>query len=155
MRKKRQEQVACGIEPTVELDSIRIIKGLLNALNIAHKDNNAVLFSRIKSVLSLMARGTSSHGQVSSHELKDCKLLLTEVMGLVLRPTKDRSMHQAYMDCFFTISKQFSDSEDKQLVKFVAFTYKQLIMKYLGGRGTSNKSLNPQFFSKVFEHCNL
>lgn len=27
-------------------------------------------------------------------------------------------------------------------------------MKYLGGRGTSNKCLNPQFFAKVFEHCN-
>lgn len=27
-------------------------------------------------------------------------------------------------------------------------------MKYLGGRSTSNKSLNPQFFAKVFEHCN-
>lgn len=52
------------------------------------------------------------------------------------------------------ITKQFADSKDPQLVKFVAFTYKELLMKYLGGRATSNKSLNPQFFGRVFEHCN-
>ena len=63
-------------------------------------------------------------------------------------------MHQAYIDCFFMITKQFADSKDPQLVKFVAFTYKELLMKYLGGRGTTNKCLNPQFFARVFEHCN-
>ena len=52
------------------------------------------------------------------------------------------------------ITKQFADSTDPALVKFVAFTYKELLTKYLGGRGTNNKCLNPAFFARIFEHCN-
>ena len=78
-------------------------------MNVAHQDKNDALFLRIKSVMALMARGSANDGQVTAHELKDCKLLLTEVMGMVLRPTKDRQMHQSYTDCFFMITKQFSD----------------------------------------------
>jgi hypothetical protein len=49
---------------------------------------------------------------------------MTEVMSLVLRPTKDEKMHQAYIDCFITLTKYFSESGDKQMIKFLSFTYK-------------------------------
>lgn len=41
-----------------------------------------------------MARGTqtddSGNASTSAHEQKDCKLLITELMGFVLKPTKDK-----------------------------------------------------------------
>lgn len=40
------------MEPSVDLDSIKIIKALLSALQTAHQDKNEALFSRIKSVLA-------------------------------------------------------------------------------------------------------
>ena len=50
------------------------------------------------------------------------------------------------------LTKQFCDSGDKALIKFVSFTYLELMKKYLGGRNASN-CLNQEFFAKLFEHC--
>ena len=42
----------------------------------------------------MIARGkTHSSGEVSENDSKDSKILLTEVMALVLKPTKDAKMH--------------------------------------------------------------
>ena len=63
-----------------------------------------------------MARGTQSETAAAggnaqnTHEQRDCKLLITELMGFVLKPTKDKQMHSAYIDCFFMITKEFADS---------------------------------------------
>ena len=96
---------------------------LLKALQVAHSDKNTILFERIKTVLTLIARGNSSaegeaqeESKGTTNEIrlnkeemaaqnKDRKLLMTEVVGLVLKPTKDAKMHQAYIDCFVTLTK--------------------------------------------------
>lgn len=39
------------------LESLDIIKGLLKGLQVAHADKNTILFERIKTVISMMARG--------------------------------------------------------------------------------------------------
>jgi hypothetical protein len=78
---------------------------------------------------------------------------MTEVMALVLKPTKDQKMHQAYVDCLMNLTKTFCEGGDKAMLKFVAFTYQELLKKFLGGRGASSHSLNQQFFVKIFEEC--
>ena len=45
-------------------DTLKLIKGLLKALQVAHVDKNTILFDRIKTVLTLIARG----GQQQSSE---------------------------------------------------------------------------------------
>ena len=42
----------------IKIDSIKIIKGLIKSLQIAHQDKNTQLFDRIKSVLGIIAKGT-------------------------------------------------------------------------------------------------
>lgn len=49
--KKKQNQ-------SKSFDSLSIIKGLLKALQVAHADKNSMLFDRIKSVISILAKGT-------------------------------------------------------------------------------------------------
>mgnify|MGYP000860078605 CR=1 FL=1 len=39
------------------IDTHKLIKGLLKALQVAHQDKNTILFDRIKTVLTLIARG--------------------------------------------------------------------------------------------------
>jgi len=63
-------------------------------------------------------------------------------------------MHAAYVDCFVTLTKAFYESEDHSMVKFVNITYKELLRKYLGGRGAPSHCLNQQFFTTIFEECN-
>jgi len=75
-------------------------------------------------------------------------------VALVLKPTKDSKMHQAYIDCLISLSKQFSQSENAKLQKFVTFTYRELLKKFLGGRGAPAHCLNQQFFQRIFEECN-
>jgi len=75
-----------------EFDTHKLIKGLLKSLQVAHQDKNTILFDRIKSVLTLIARGTSQTTQ-GEQGMKDSKILMTEVMSLVLKPTKDQKMH--------------------------------------------------------------
>ena len=138
-----------------EIDSLHLIKGLLKAMQVAQADKNTILFERIKSVLTLIARGNPGHTEADDESSqKDSKMLITEVMALVLKPTKDAAMHQAYVDCFITLTKQFSESQNPQMVKFISFTYKELLRKFLGGRGTSAHCLNQQFFSRIFQECN-
>jgi len=100
-------------------DVLKVIKQLLKALQVAHADKNTILFERIKTVLALIARGntssqeeskgTSAPVKLSKEEMsaqnKDRKILMTEVVGLVLKPTKDAKMHQAYIDCFVALTK--------------------------------------------------
>lgn len=38
--------------------------------------------------------------------------------------------------------------------KFVIMTYKELLKKFLGGRGASAHSLNQLFFAQIFMECN-
>jgi hypothetical protein len=73
-----------------------MIKGLLKGMQVAHSDNNKILFDRIKTVLTNIARGSkmavSEEKKVDSGnkaQNKDKKILMTEVMSLVLKPTKD------------------------------------------------------------------
>jgi len=40
---------------------------------------------------------------------------MTEVVALVLKPTKDAKMHMAYVDCLISLTKQFSKSEDARM----------------------------------------
>ena len=40
-----------------KFDSLHLIKGLLKGLQVAHRDKNTILFDRIKTVLTLVARG--------------------------------------------------------------------------------------------------
>ena len=104
----------------------------------------------------MIARGkthsSDDNGKMSENDSKDSKILLTEVISLVLKPTKDAKMHQAYVDCLVSLTKHFCDNPN--LVKFVCFTYQELLQKFLGGRGSSAHSLNQQFFTTIFEECN-
>lgn len=79
---------------------------------------------------------------------------MTEVIALVLKPTKDAKMHNAYVDCLISLTKNFCEQGDSEMVKYVCFTYKELLKKFLGGRGVSLHSLNQQFFTRIFEECN-
>lgn len=133
-------------------NSQQLIKGLLKALQVAHQDKNTILFDRIKTVLTMISKSTQT-SVVSTEDIKNSKILMTEVVALVLKPTKDKKMHQAYVDCFISLSKQFSQSKDDKLQKFVTFTYKELLKKFLGGRGASAHCLNQQFFQRIFEEC--
>lgn len=54
IKETKKEQVAASQE---NLDSLDIIKGLLKGLQVAHTDRNTILFERIKTVISMMARG--------------------------------------------------------------------------------------------------
>lgn len=62
-------------------------------------------------------------------------------------------MHMAYTDSFIQTTKQFCELNNKEMMKFVVFTYVQLLKKFLGGRGASLHSLNQQFFTRIFEEC--
>ena len=69
------------------MDSLEIIKGLLKSLQIAHSDHNAILFERIKTVISMMARGPQGQikaGAGSGEEdegIKENKIVMTELMA--------------------------------------------------------------------------
>lgn len=40
-------------------DSIKLVQGLLKAMQVAHADRNMILFERIKSVIAIMAKGST------------------------------------------------------------------------------------------------
>jgi hypothetical protein len=102
----------------------------------------------------MIARGSQAQSK-EQNDIKDSKILLTEVVALVLKPTKDAKMHQAYIDCFVSLSKTNSQSDNLKLQKFVIFTYRELLKKFLGGRGAPAHALNQQFFQRIFEECNF
>jgi hypothetical protein len=76
-----------------EFDSIDIIKGLLKGLQVAYADRNLTLFERIKSVISIMARGSQGSQEQSNNEeddqAKSNKIIMTELMSLLLKQSKD------------------------------------------------------------------
>lgn len=51
-------------------DALKLIKQLLKALQVAHSDKNTILFERIKTVLTLIARGNSSSEGEAPEESK-------------------------------------------------------------------------------------
>ena len=51
-------------------DALKLIKQLLKALQVAHADKNTILFERIKTVLTLIARGNSSSEGEAPEESK-------------------------------------------------------------------------------------
>jgi hypothetical protein len=93
------------------LDSLEIIKGLLKSLQVAHSDNNAILFERIKTVIAMMAKGPQMQGASGATEeedsIKENKIVMTELMAQLLKQGKDLQMLKAYQDCFLLLTKQY------------------------------------------------
>ena len=90
--KKQQEHVQQ--QNSQHLDSLDIIKGLLKGLQVAHSDRNMILFERIKTVISMMARGPQNTKLEDSDEneeegeksgIKENKIVMTELMSQLLR----------------------------------------------------------------------
>lgn len=80
-------------------DSIDLIKGFLKGLQVAHADKNMILFERIKSVISMMAKGQhKSQDQDNDNDnddneeggVKANKIIMTEIMSLLLKHNKDQ-----------------------------------------------------------------
>jgi len=70
---------------------------------------------------------------------------MTEIMGLLLKSSKDFQMQKSYADCFLFLTKHYFQQGDKKMLKFLTFTYKELLKKFLGGR-TQNQGINVNFF---------
>lgn len=165
MKKHQVENGGKGIKRDEHLDSLDIIKGLLKGLQVAHSDRNAILFERIKTVISMMAKGPQTGGtqkiplaedEVESGDaddvdgIKENKIVMTELMSQLLKSGKDQLMLKAYQECFLLLTKTYYQSGNDKLVKFLAFTYKELLKTFLGGRMQSN-AINVRFFQTVFE----
>lgn len=136
----------------------------MKGLQVAHTDRNTILFERIKTVISMMAKGpqqqqqvngaaaqdSENEGEGSGAGIKENKIVMTELMGQLLRHSKDQQMQKAYVDCFLLLTKTYYQSGNPRLMKFLAFTYKELLKTYLGGRLNSG-AINVRFFQSVFE----
>lgn len=133
------------------LESLEIIKGLLKGLQVAHTDRNTILFERIKTVISMMARGpqqalVGEGEEASDDSIKENKIVMTELMTQLLKNSKDQQMLKAYQDCFLLLTKTYYQAQSNQpLQRFLAFTYKELLKNFLGGRMASN-AINVKFF---------
>lgn len=89
-------------ENSANFDSIDLIKGLLKAMQVAHSDRNMILFERIKSVISIMAKGSqkkeehednkgSAEGDEGEDDsIKQNKIIMTEILSLLLKQNKDQ-----------------------------------------------------------------
>lgn len=132
---------------------LALIQGLLKALTAAHGDKHTILFDRVKSVLASLAKQASSPEESKTQEKggKECKILMTEMMSMLLKQHKDASLSKAYSDSFIVLTKHFW--EDSTQREFLVFTYKELLKKFLGGRTANNSGLNQKFFEKVVEAC--
>lgn len=77
---------------------IKLIRGLLNALSVAHRDSHSALFERIKQILSQMARqtpkGNEEEKSIKSNQdgLKECEVLMTEMMQMLLKQHRDPAL---------------------------------------------------------------
>ncbi len=83
-------------------------------MNVAHGDKHTILFDRIKSVLALIAKSTASMSEESktlNTEGKECKILLTEMMTMLLRAHQDAALSKAYSDSFIVLSKHFWEGD--------------------------------------------
>lgn len=128
---------------------------MLKGLQVAHTDRNGILFERIKTVISMMARGpqqsqTGLQDEGEEGGIKENKIVMTELLSQLLKHSKDQQMQKAYQDCFLLLTKTYYQSGNPKLVKFLAFTYKELLKQYLGGRLHSSV-VNVRFFQMVFE----
>lgn len=129
---------------------MKLIQGLLKGLNSAQNDNHTILFDRIKSVLGSIAK-QSSHAaeEQKSSDGKECQILLTEMMTMLLRTQKDQALCKAYADSFVVLTKQFW--EDASQREFITFTYKELLKKFLSGRVNPMCGLTQKFILHAFE----
>lgn len=102
------------------MESLDIIKGLLKALQVAHSDRNMILFERLKTVISMMSRGGSTTNVAFQNEgcehdgedaeeegIKENKIVMTELMGQLLKQGKDQQMLKAYQECFLLLTKTY------------------------------------------------
>jgi len=62
---------------------LTLIQGLLRALTVAHKDKHTILFDRIKSVLTAIAKSSvkpsDNVAMVEEKGATGCKMLMTEL----------------------------------------------------------------------------
>ena len=77
--------------------------------------------------------------------IKENKIVMTELMGQLLKSSKDQQMIKAYQECFYLLTKTYYQSGNTQLVKFLAFTYRELLKTFLKGR-LSTSAINVKFF---------
>lgn len=96
------------------MESLEVIKGLLKGLQVAHTDRNMILFERIKTVISMMARGpqqqyetTASAVNEEDDGIKENKIVMTELMSQLLKQSKDPQMLKAYIECFLLLTKTY------------------------------------------------
>jgi hypothetical protein len=72
---------------------IKLIRGLLQALSVAHRDAHKALFDRIKQILAQMAKqGVAQQEeskQVQESNLQECQVLMTEMMQMLLKQHRD------------------------------------------------------------------
>jgi hypothetical protein len=55
-QQRKKVKVNNDLSEESTLTSLMVIKGLLNALKVAHEDDHATMFDRVKSVLSTIAK---------------------------------------------------------------------------------------------------
>lgn len=129
---------------------MKLIQGLLKGLTTAQNDNNTILFDRIKTVLASIAKQSSnSTEEHKASDGKECKMLLTEMMTMLLRTQKDQALSKAYADSFVVLTKLFW--EDPSQKEFITFTYKELLKKLLSGRCNPQCGLTQKFVQHAFE----
>ena len=119
-----------------EGQQLHLIQGLLKGLTTAHKDKHTILFDRIKTVLAMMAKQNSKaeehKADAGNEKSRECSVIITEMVAMLMRSSKDPQLLKAYSECLILMSKHFY--EDVKNHEFLTFTFKQLLKKFLGGR---------------------
>ena len=72
---------------------------------------------------------------------------------MLLKSNQDASLSKAYSDCFILLTQHFYDQNQKPIREFLAFTYKELLTKFLSGRCNQSAGLNLNLFKSVIEKC--
>ena len=71
---------------------------------------------------------------------------MTEMMQMLLKQHRDEALQQAYSDCFILLTKHFYDQDQDDIREFLAFTFKELLAKFLMGRFPATSSLRLKLF---------
>ena len=50
--------------------------------------------------------------QKTNEGLKECEVLMTEMMQMLLKQHRDPALQQAYSDCFVLLTKHFYDQDN-------------------------------------------
>jgi hypothetical protein len=66
---------------------------------------------------------------------------MTEMMQMLLKQQRDEALQQAYSDCFILLTKHYYDQDQDEIREFLAFTFKELLGKFLMGRLNSSLKL--------------